>query len=132
MKIELDKRKLVLTLFKELKPYRQIQSITGISPNILIHWKRRFLDGDTSWAEQDEIKKQLSYDEQLEIIRLHSRENKSKAELAAQFGVNLCAFAYTLRKFRNQARKKNKQVDVSSACLQQACETSTKQRPFGL
>ena len=108
MKIDIDQRQLVLSLFKQLKPYRQIQSTTGISLNILIPWKRRFLNGDTSWAEQDEQKKKLSFDEQLEIVRLHSRENKSKAELASQFGVNLCVIAYIFRKFRNQGKQRTK------------------------
>ena len=74
MKIDWGTRKLVLTLFQQLKTLRQIRSLTGIAMQILQVWKWKYNHKDFAWAEAEEQERKLSPTEKDELVRLHTQE----------------------------------------------------------
>lgn len=77
----LEAKRLVQSLFDEMKKYREIEQLSGVPRDILRLWKAKSLMS-SDWIASEERQSPLSSIEREEIVKLYSC-----TKLEIQFGV---------------------------------------------
>lgn len=95
----LETKRLVQSLFDEMKKYREIEQLSSVPQDILRLWKAKSLLS-SDWIVTEERQSPLSTIEREEIVKLHG-QGLSCTKLAIQFGV----YRGTIKSVITQSRK---------------------------
>lgn len=110
----LETKRLVQSLFDEMKKYREIEQLSGVPQDILRLWKAKSLLS-SDWIATEERQSPLSTIEREEIVKLHG-QGLSCTMLAIQFGV----YRGTIKSVITQSRKN----EISKRAISQAFASS--------
>lgn len=95
----LETKRLVQSLFDEMKKYREIEQLSDVPQDILRLWKAKSLLS-SDWIASEERQSPLSTIEREEIVKLHG-QGLSCTKFAIQFGV----YRGTIKSVITQSRK---------------------------
>ena len=110
----LETKRLVQSLFDEMKKYREIEQLSGVPQDILRLWKAKSLLS-SDWIASEERQSPLSAIEREEIVKLHG-QGLSCTKLAIQFGV----YRGTIKSVITQSRKN----EISKRAISRAFASS--------
>ena len=110
----LETKRLVQSLFDEMKKYREIKQLSGVPQDILRLWKAKSLLS-CDWIAIEERQSPLSSIEREEIVKLHG-QGLSCTKLAIQFGV----YRGTIKSVITQSRKN----EISKRAISRAFASS--------
>ncbi len=110
----LETKRLVQSLFDEMKKYREIKQLSGVPQDILRLWKAKSLLS-SDWIASEERQSPLSAIEREEIVKLHG-QGLSCTKLAIQFGV----YRGTIKSVITQSRKN----EISKRAISRAFASS--------
>lgn len=110
----LETKRLVQSLFDEMKKYREIEQLSGVPQDILRLWKAKSLLS-SDWIATEERQSPLSTIEREEIVKLHG-QGLSCTKLAIQFGV----YRGTIKSVITQSRRN----EISKRAISRAFASS--------